>query len=334
MNKNDSELKGHQAEGTASQEPSPVPLKATEGRNEAAELTGAHGQNPVDLRDVSAYALLLSPEIDRLSRGRRFKKWFKTITVAEVGMFILTLVMVGATINYARYAKHQLEAVIKSNALTQSSLNISQQSYVTIGRQDGAVAEIVWPKDSKGKAGILVYFQNNGHLPAKFNWGPDSKIIAVLPADPNALKDDQMGNQWIPFETDHEFSPMWRAKNRKTGGFGWSGTVMIAGNSAYQGLLWELPKERMLQLIKWDRPFVLSGKFEYCNGFRKRFCNRFNISYAREPYNRFFLTGEDECVAYEMQVFNHDPDFDYLPPCETGEDREELRTTFHTLPNP
>jgi hypothetical protein len=192
------------------------------------------------------------------------------------------------------------------------------------------------PKGLDEKAGILVYFQNTGHLPAKFTWGNDTSVIDTVPADPHAVREDQMKGPWSFLETDHFFEPMWRARNRKNNSFSWSGTITIPGNSSYQGVLWEVPKERMLQFMNWDRPFQPSGKFEYCNGFGKHICNRFIIRYAREPYSRFFLVMEEECFASDTQILHHDPNLDYLSPCEEGtKNREELKgLTFRGVPNP
>jgi len=76
------------------------------------------------------------------------------------------------------------------------------------------------------------------------------------------------------------------------------------------------------------------GKFEYCDGFGHHICKKFGISYAREPYNRFFLAYEDECFAYEVQIIHPNPDLDYLPPCDATEKREELQRIIPGLPNP
>jgi hypothetical protein len=242
------------------------------------------------------------------------------VAIGTIGLLIVNIFSLGAS---------KRAAIDARKALVES-----EQAHVAIGRPDGTVAEIVWPKDPKAKAGIIVYFQNNGHFPAKFNWGNDSPMIAVLPADPSAIKESQYTSQWLPFETDHYFRPMWRAKNRKTGGFGWSGTITIPGNSAYEGILWELPKDRMLQLMNWDRPFTATGKFDYCNGFGHHLCRKFSIGYVRSPYNRFILVGGDECAIWEYQVLNPDPNFDYRPPCELTEEREELRGSFSSKPKP
>jgi len=190
---------------------------------------------------------------------------------------------------------------------------------VTIGRPDGTVAEILWPKESTGNAGLLVYFQNNGRLPARFNWGADSTLVAVVPTDPTITAYSAWKGGQTELPTNHLFQPMYRAKkgNQMT----WSGTIDIAGGSSYQGVLWEVPKERMAQLISFENSLLLEpiGKFEYCDGFGKRVCRRFNLRYAKEPYDRFFLVMEDECSATDMQIFHPMPGYEYLPVCSTSQ---------------
>jgi len=163
----------------------------------------------------------------------------------SVGTFIVLVA-------YATITKNQWQTLIQSNTLTQKSLNISQRAYVTIGRPDGIVAEILWPKEGTGNAGLLVYYQNNGRLPARFNWGADSTIVAVVPTDSTitAYNTWKNGAQQTQLPTNHLFQPMYRA--RKGTQMAWSGTIDIGGGSAYQGILWEVPKERMVQLINFE----------------------------------------------------------------------------------
>lgn len=170
--------------------------------------------------------------------------WWKTLFEG-----IAVLVAIGLLYFNFRQAR----ATERANENARTALTVSEQASVTIGRPDGTVAEIVWPKEPKDKAGILVYFQNTGHLPAKFNWGSDSPVIAVLPDDPKAIKEPyRPGGVWPDFKTDHFFQPMWRAKRRSVPvggeGFAWSGTITIAGGSAYQGILWEIPVNECFNL--------------------------------------------------------------------------------------
>lgn len=229
----------------------------------------------------------------------------------------------------------QANATAKIAKLTQDSLNVSQQAYVTVGRADGTVAEILMPPDSETKAAILVYFQNTGHMPAKFNWGNNSPIIAVLPSDPKAVKEPYGGQGFSEFDTENIFRPMYRARRRdQVNGFTWSGTTTIAGNSSYEGVLWEIPKERMSQLMNLDRPFMPSGKFQYCDGFGHQVCRKFSLRYAGNPYNKLFLASEEECAVWEAQVLNPDHNFEYLNPCEVQERREELKGALKGSPKP
>ncbi len=236
--------------------------------------------------------------------------------------------------NQADAAKRQAEETSRVAEITRDTLNISQQAYVTVGRPDGTVAEIVIPPDPGAKAAILVYFQNTGHMPAKFNWGNSSPIIATLPTEPTAIR-EPYEERWTQFVTDNVFTPMYRAKNRKqVNAFQWSGTITIAGNSAYEGILWEIPKERMLQLMNWDRPFMPNGRFQYCDGFGHHVCRNFSLRYAGNPYNKLFLASEEECAVWEMQVLRPNPDFEYLSPCEVQERREELKGALKNSPKP
>jgi hypothetical protein len=231
------------------------------------------------------------------------------------------------------------KALAASNKQSKAALDASiaasrsdQRAYVTIGRPDGTVAEILWPKDETGNAGLLVHFQNNGRLPAKFNWGSDSTFVAIVPSDPKVFKQSEIGKGYVELPTNHLFQPMYRAKTKDGKGVNWSGTIDIAGGSTYEGILWEVPKERMIQLINFDFRLTPSGRFEYCDGFGRRVCKNFHLSYARDPYNRFLLSFEDECGAMEMQVLHPMPDYEYLPVCST--ERRELQGTLPGFPKP
>lgn len=226
-----------------------------------------------------------------------------------------TVVIAAATVIYTIYAKRQWDALVEQN-----------RAYVTIGRPDGVVAETVWPKDPAGKAGIIMYFHNNGHVPARFNWGNDSQMVAVLPTDPNIVKESEMQHtQWSEFDTDHIFQPMWRKKDRKTGAISWSGTSVIGGDSLYSGVLWDIPAPHMIQAQTMERPFVISGKFEYCDSSHHYVCHRFSLIYFRDPFNRFNLVNEDECFGLDIAILHPDPNVEYLSPCDTGLEREEIK---------
>jgi hypothetical protein len=110
------------------------------------------------------------------------------------------------------------------------SLKVSQRAYVTVGRKDGVVTEFVIPSDHRIDTGILMYFQNNGHLPAKFNWGLtyDPVVVPPIPGFPE-------------INAPHRFTPMTRTINHTDGSRGESGGVIIGGDSTYSTDLGNLP---------------------------------------------------------------------------------------------
>jgi hypothetical protein len=241
-----------------------------------------------------------------------------------------------ATNALATEAKRSANAAMNANAIATKSLIQIEKANITVGKPDGIAAEFIMPPDPKEKAQLVVYFQNSGRSPAKFSWGNESSVIAELPADPKVIKNsvDIFMKNSIVLETDHVFQPMWRAKNRKTGEIKWSGTIMIAGNSSYQGVLWELPKERLSQLLNMDVPFLATGNFEFCDGFGNRVCRQFVLTHPHQFHNRLFLAYEDECPEWRMQAIPTFPDFDFLPACAVQEQREELKGAFPNLPKP
>jgi hypothetical protein len=198
--------------------------------------------------------------------------------------------------NNNKQAKSALDTTVRENRKAlDASINAAQseqRAYVTIGKPEGTVADILWPKDDKGNVGLLVYFQNNGRLPAKFNWGASSPSLGMLPADPTISKyEDWKDGSFFEVPTNHVFRPMYRAKSRTAKDVQWSGTIDIAGGSSYQGVLWEIPKERMLQFIRFEnRMFMPSGRFEYCDGFGNRVCKNFVLSYAKSLTDDSFLS--------------------------------------------
>lgn len=195
----------------------------------------------------------------------------------------------------------------------QDSFHATQRSYVTIGRKDGVVAEFVMPKDSKDNAGIVMYFQNNGHIPAKFNWGIGGDIVVIPP-----LPD------FATVKSPHHFIPMTRTRNRKDGstgeGQGAGGT--IASDSMYIADVVELPQERVVQLSHMDRLFMIDGVFEYCDALGTYSCRQFQMFYQGVPYDSFRLAFDSECPVFLRVPPPPSPDIEYLPVCQTVDEEE------------
>jgi hypothetical protein len=221
---------------------------------------------------------------------------------------LATVAIVVLTVFYVKYSKQQWETM-------RDTLQTSQRAYITLGRRDGVVAEFAIPKDPKDNAGIVIYFQNGGHLPARFDWGL-LYPITVIPPMPD----------FPPIESRHRFSPLTRTRNRKTGARGEGEGGTIAGDSVYNADVVELPEERVLQLSHMNRIFEIWGAFEYCDALGGYSCREFTIYYQGSPYNRFRLVRDSECPVFmRTPPLLTDPDTEYLPPCQTAAEQEEER---------
>lgn len=228
----------------------------------------------------------------------RHKPWYKD---RSVWLSVITIV-VGTVV--ALIYIGQLCQMIKSNRLTQQTLQISQRAYVAIGRKDGIAAEFDIPNDPAADVGITIYFQNGGHLPARFNWGTVAPPI-LIPARPGSSP---------TFEAKHQFSPMMRVKH-PDGGIEQRGGGVIAGDSLYPTDIMEIPRHVFDSFIKENsQVFAINGVYEYCDGFGAYECRNFVISYRGSPYDRFAvdIVGGCEGVVSRPKT---DPAGEVLSPC-------------------
>ena len=201
-------------------------------------------------------------------------------------------------------------AAVTANTNAQNALAIAEQAYITVGRPDGTVAEIIRPNGPESKSSIVAYFQNSGHQPARFNWGTWGPMwgLAFIPKSATGS---------IEVKSGRLFTPMWAGVNRKTGGVGSSGTITIGGSSIYAVPIVELPKQDLDKMLRESDPALeLSGMFDYCDSLGNYSCRTFTIQYVREPLDRFVLSYEEECPAFETKLRHPDPDIDYFPACE------------------
>jgi hypothetical protein len=220
---------------------------------------------------------------------------------------------IAAGIFYAIVSFCMWRAMINSNKFARDALPVSQRSYVTLGRKDGIVAEFKRTDDPQFNTGILIYFQNSGHLPAKFNWG--WQLWATIPPTNPEVK------------PPHLFTPMTRTRNRKTGGTGEiGGGSVIGGESVFVSDAGELPQSLSNQLAHNTQLFMMKGLYEYCDELGTYSCKEFMLYYQRIPYDTFRLADERDCVPWMTKPQNIEPDTDYLSACKTFAERENEQT--------
>jgi len=195
--------------------------------------------------------------------------------------------------------------MIEANNLTRKAFQISQSAHVTIGRKDGTIAAFKKSSDPKEMAGLELYFQNSGHVPAKFNWG---LLTWTTIPDTNP-----------PLKVEHQFTPMTRTKNRKDGSIGESSGAggVIGGDSVQSFDVGSLPQSLVDQLSQRNQLFIVWGRYEYCDELGTYSCREFNIFYQRTPYDSFRLMHENECVPPMPKPDKPDPNLEYLFPCKT-----------------
>jgi len=230
------------------------------------------------------------------------------IAGCAIGALFLTAV-------YALFAALQWYAMLDANKTTEKALNISQAADVVIGRKDGTVGEFIIPDNPKGNAGIVLYFQNSGHLSAEFQWGTLFDQIEIIPP-----------TKEIPrIESHHRFSRMVTSRNRITGATkGTNGGVLIGGDSLYVADLAEFPVDKIGELQR--RAFLINGIFEYCDALGNHSCKEFTVFYQGIPYKQFRLATENACLPSTLEPLPKlDPNWEYI----CGARREDLHDLDH-----
>jgi hypothetical protein len=230
--------------------------------------------------------------------------WWRQL---PVWTFIGEIVLIAITIRIACIYSGQLNQMIESNKITRNALQVSQGASISLGRKDGTVAEFILPKDVKDNAGIVIYFQNSGHIPARFGWGLLTDI-AVIPPSPD----------FSTVKSPHHFSQMTRTRSRKDGSISTGGgSVTIPGDSTYVTDVAELPAIRVRQLSHSNQLFMVWGRLEYCDSLGTYESKDFQIFYQGIPYNAFRLASETDTAEFLTETNRSDPNLEYLFPCET-----------------
>jgi hypothetical protein len=195
--------------------------------------------------------------------------------------------------------------------ILRNQISISQQAYITIGRKDGVVAELVQTPNVDDPVGILMYFQNGGHLPAQFDWG-----IFPIPAGPK-------GADVKPFHAVTLSSHITRTRNRKTGSVTQNGGLNeIGGDALYPAFIGTFPRS---QIGRLDNT-AIEGMFEYCDEMGRYSCQYFSLLYRPAPYSRFWVGLQSDCPVFQYAP-PANPNVEYLPACKTIAEREKDQKT-------
>lgn len=224
-------------------------------------------------------------------------------------------VTLASLIIYACITYGQLGAMLESNKLTQQTLRVSQGAYVTIGRKDGVIADFVVPKNPNQNAEIVIYFQNSGHLPAKFVWGT---MAAFLEA--GGKKQSTGINYTHPFK-----GMITRTRDIKTGSIGEQGeSSVIAGDSVFISTLGTISQKDLVEMPANNMGNLILGMFAYCDELGTYSVRSFGLRYrSNAPSSSLSFDLAEDSNFPILPLPKSTATTEYLPPCETANEREQ-----------
>ncbi len=140
--------KRREEKGSDTHPPVPVidPAESDESRARSAE----HRKEATSLHHISRWA--------------RFCRWFKKITVAEVGMLILTVAIAASSIVYTIYAKRQWNVMRESNNINRENMESVQRALVSYSGQTGQIKRLTGKKVTS--LTMVLPWENTGVTPA------------------------------------------------------------------------------------------------------------------------------------------------------------------------
>jgi len=243
------------------------------------------------------------------NRMRQVFNWFEgqANPIIALGTVVLGVVGIGS-----------LAFTYEALTDTREQFQAAQRAYITVGRKDGVVAEFIVPQNRpEANAGLVLYFQNSGHLPAKFNWG----VTYNAPTNIGSAFPLQF------LHSEHVWKPMVRTINRKNRTRSGNAESTIGADSTISEDFGELTQKQVVELATSNKFFPINAAFEYCDEIGTYSCREVIIYYQGLPYNSFHLITENNCSPGLRTVQNVNPGDEYLPPCETAEERRQKHDT-------
>jgi len=210
----------------------------------------------------------------------------------------------------------QLGRMVDANKLTQSTLQVSQRAFVTIGRKDGTIADFVVPKDPKQNAEIILFFQNSGHLPAKFVWGTMAGFLEAGSTN---------GSQ-IQYVHPYHGGLNRTSEGNSTGEQGESS--IIAGDSIFISTLGVISQKGLAELPKNAPGIMILGMYEYCDELGDYFKRTFALRYRNNAPSNNLAFDLASDTPFPVFPYPHTVNgVKYLFPCETIAEREQNQQT-------
>ncbi len=225
----------------------------------------------------------------------------------------------------AEQARVQANATISAANTAQSTLDISQGAYVTIGRKDGTVADFIIPKDPAQDAEIVIYFQNSGHLPAKFRWGTMAPLLGA---------GSRSNSSGITYTHPYK-GQMFRTRDIKSGSIGEQGeSSTIAGDSVFVSTLGTISQQNIEALSTNTISLFILGHFEYCDQLGHHEMETFGLRYrSNAPSTDLSFDLAMESIFPSLPLPKPSAITEYLPPCDLTAKPQAHHGGQHPNPN-
>ena len=136
-----------------------------------------------DSASLKNISLLMIPELEICTRRSAFKKWFCRITVAEMGMFLLTATIATAGIYYTIYAKRQWRVMsgqlIEMQKSTTATKNAAQAATSAAMTANATLIASQRQFRLEERPWVLTYTQTAGDNPIEMHPMPDGRSVFI-----------------------------------------------------------------------------------------------------------------------------------------------------------
>jgi hypothetical protein len=227
---------------------------------------------------------------DTTQKGKEYALASRSYSVSKAAVLISALYFVATCLIFIE-TKKSADAAKQAADIARDTLKISQGSYVSIGRKDGTVADIIVPKEPGQNAAIVIYFQNSGHLSAKFAWGTTASYLVT------GSTKKSTGINYI-----HPYKDFYVTRDKKTGAEGQIGaSSIIAGDSVFASTLGEISQNDLSALASSNMGTVISGMYHYCDEIGNNVWRNFLLEYrSNSASTNLSFWVEDESTLPNM----------------------------------
>lgn len=239
---------------------------------------------------------------------RNLFNFLESSRVIALGTIFLAVVGIGSLVE----TKWSLDE-------SRQSFEMSQRPYVSLGRKDGIVAEVVEPKGPvppDALIGLNLYMKNGGRGPALTpHVGIMMGVTLRSGGSPPSEHAVQPRGEALPYLL------RWKSTKDNTIYSNVDTSPILADSEFVHYVPDQFTQEQATALLNGQRYTLLTGRYEYCDEFGNYYCRQFTLDYESAPFDRFVESPWFDCTSWYAYP-PRQPDQIYLPPCEQPDERE------------